>query len=1156
MRGAVPSRWFNTSRTITLIIGISVVILGCIVLAGWVFDVELLKGIVAGLATMKSQTAVTFILTGLSLITIRQNGRLSWRITSRILGGFVAAIGFAVLAEYGFSVNLGIDQFPIRDLSRGAAFPGRMAPATAMAFVMIGFGFLLIDKSWRRGIRPAQWCALAGGSISAVAVIGYMLDVPSLYRFSPFSTVALHTAFGLGISAAGILLSRPGVGLVEIFYSEGVGGTIARRLFPGAVVTPIVVVWLVGRGEAAGMYGPGLSRALDALALTLGLTTLIWWSGVNLDRSQRDKIKTQEELQNIEERLRLATDYSNTGLWDWDLRTNEVYFSSIWKRQIGYAEDEIPNHFEEWQSRVHPDDLAEALAKVKAYVAKPWPNFENEFRFRHKEGSYRWILAKASVLLDDRGVPARMLGSHLDVTERKHAEEALRLSEIRFRRLFEQANDGIFVIGSDNRYLDANARGLELLGYSKDELLRMNVADVLAPHEKPRLAPESRLMMSGIPHLAEWEHVRKDGSTFPGEVSARPIAGESYLAIVRDLTQRRLAEEALRAAEEQLRLALEAAHIGTFDWNIPLNRITWSRRHEELWGFRPGEFGGTFEAFAQRVHPDDLVELNADVADCMATHKSFVLEFRVIWPDGSVHWVSGQGEFYYSDAGEPRRMRGAAIEITERKRAQDIIQEQMRLLSESQRIAHIGSWAWDLATTSIQWSDEAYRIYGLTRESFIPEGESFLRLIVAEDRPLMKEWIRACVAGEHPGELEFRAVLPTGEIRTLSGRGDLYRSADGTPASMVGTIQDITERKVAEASLRESEAKFSAAFHTSPAALVIVDTDGRIVEVNQAFCDLIRYAREEIIGKTSSEIGIVTEDARQTIVDTFEDNGRRLRNVGLTIHAKDGSQHEVMLSAVHVWLNGVPHRLSTMVEVTERNRSERMLQVQAGQLRALSVRLQKAREEERAMVARDLHDQIGQILTAIKMDVAWAANHTSESGAVQNRLKTTVDLISEGVQSVRKICTELRPGVLDDLGLSAAIEWQANEFTSRTGITCFVTVPPDDLDLNGETSIALFRIFQEALTNVARHANANSVQASLRQDDAHVLLQVHDDGRGISHVEVASSLGILGMKERAQGCGGEVSVCGKPGEGTTVTVRIPLHNTIAAVSNHAHSDSR
>jgi PAS domain S-box-containing protein len=145
--------------------------------------------------------------------------------------------------------------------------------------------------------------------------------------------------------------------------------------------------------------------------------------------------QTEAALRESEERLRLATASSNTGLWDWDIRTNQVHYSPIWKSQIGYEEHEISNSLEEWRSRVHPDDLDRTLATVKAFLAKPWPDYELEFRFRHKNGTYRWILSKGSLLLDGEGKAYRMLGSHIDITARKQAEQELQASREQLRSL-------------------------------------------------------------------------------------------------------------------------------------------------------------------------------------------------------------------------------------------------------------------------------------------------------------------------------------------------------------------------------------------------------------------------------------------------------------------------------------------------------------------------------------------------------------------------------------------------------------------------------------------------------------------------------------------------------------------------------------------------
>jgi signal transduction histidine kinase len=191
------------------------------------------------------------------------------------------------------------------------------------------------------------------------------------------------------------------------------------------------------------------------------------------------------------------------------------------------------------------------------------------------------------------------------------------------------------------------------------------------------------------------------------------------------------------------------------------------------------------------------------------------------------------------------------------------------------------------------------------------------------------------------------------------------------------------------------------------------------------------------------------------------------------------------------------------------------------------------------------------------MDMTWMVRHLPNSkDDVHERLEGSIELINDGVQSVRRICSGLRPGVLDDLGLAAAIEWQANEFASRTGISITLSLPPAELQLDGDRSTVIFRIFQECLTNVARHAEAEAVRTSLYEEGEDLLLAVQDDGKGFRESEVAGSLGLLGMKERAQACGGSVQVSSRPGQGTTVTVRVPLCAANVEREDHANSDSR
>ena len=230
----------------------------------------------------------------------------------------------------------------------------------------------------------------------------------------------------------------------------------------------------------------------------------------------------------------------------------------------------------------------------------------------------------------------------------------------------------------------------------------------------------------------------------------------------------------------------------------------------------------------------------------------------------------------------------------------------------------------------------------------------------------------------------------------------------------------------------------------------------------------------------------------------------------------------------------------------ERKQAETDLRNSRDQLRALAAKLQSVREEERKLITRDIHDELGQALTGFKMDLAWMRNRlqTDDASSRAQLLQKIAEmgaLVDSTANTIRKLCTELRPGILDDLGLTAAIEWQAREFTKRTGIRCAVTTQAENLALDSNQTTAAFRIFQEILTNVARHAEASKVNVRLEATGKEIVLEASDNGRGIrdSEIDGTKSLGLVGMRERALLLGGALELRGVPGEGTTVTVRLP-----------------
>lgn len=230
-------------------------------------------------------------------------------------------------------------------------------------------------------------------------------------------------------------------------------------------------------------------------------------------------------------------------------------------------------------------------------------------------------------------------------------------------------------------------------------------------------------------------------------------------------------------------------------------------------------------------------------------------------------------------------------------------------------------------------------------------------------------------------------------------------------------------------------------------------------------------------------------------------------------------------------------------EVAERKEAQRRLEASQGQLRRLSGHLQQAREEERVRIAREIHDELGQALVGLKMDVAWLRRSLSRPlPAVLSKLEQMSGRIDETVRSVRRISAELRPSILDDLGLNAALEWQLEEFRARTGIACVLTSRLGPKTLDPDRATALFRIFQEALTNVARHAQASRVTVTIEETKDSLTLSIEDNGRGIRAEELAQpqSFGLLGVRERVHLLEGDIDIRGIPGEGTHVAVRIPI----------------
>ena len=353
------------------------------------------------------------------------------------------------------------------------------------------------------------------------------------------------------------------------------------------------------------------------------------------------------------------------------------------------------------------------------------------------------------------------------------------------------------------------------------------------------------------------------------------------------------------------------------------------------------------------------------------------------------------------------------------------------------------------------------------------------------------------------------------------------------------------ELATASARIENLLVQYTDLYEFAPAGYLSLDRGGVIRRVNLSGARLFGVPRSRLVNRRFLLMvdlvdRVVFSDFLQRL---FSRSDRQSCEVLLLNGGADGpivrieatrSDHEEECRAV-------------MLDVTERKRAESQLEASRELLRNLATRLRTVREEERTRIAREVHDQLGHAFTDLKFDLAWLKRRLQEDGApsrspMVRRISRMIKRVTDEIDLARRIAAELRPAVLDTLGLAAAVEWASMQFERRTQIGCDLELPEGDLALDQRQSTALFRIFQETLSNVSRHAGASRVRVRIRAGSGGLTLEVSDDGRGITGEEIASphALGLLGMRERAIELGGEMAIRGSAGQGTSVIVTLPL----------------
>ena len=505
-------------------------------------------------------------------------------------------------------------------------------------------------------------------------------------------------------------------------------------------------------------------------------------------------------------------------------------------------------------------------------------------------------------------------------------------------------------------------------------------------------------------------------------------------------------------------------------------------------------------------------------------------------PDGSNGWLQWESLPWRKGNGEIGGLILFTQVITSRKRAEEALRD-----SEERfvKIFNLSPFRMGILRARdgvvLEINDSWIRETGFSREEVVNRPVFALAPWLGED---LTEKIREVLAKrESVLNLEVRFATKDGQ-EAIANTSAVLIDIDNEPCYL-WAANDITERKHAEEALKASERRFSIAFNSNPMLSTISMLEGgRFLAVNDSFIEMTGYSREEAVGHTALELNLWPnpEDRKRVMQKLQKETS--VRDFEAQIRLKNGEERLLLLSIEKIELDGQPCLLHVANDVTLRKRAEEAL-------RALSARVHSAREEEGTRIAREIHDELGGALTGLKWDLEKIDRTLNGSGngasEVRKRISTMTTLIETTINTVRRISSELRPGVLDDLGLVAAIEWQVQQFQARTGVRSHLDNKAGEIELTREKATTVFRILQEILTNVLRHAHASNIYVTLSETKECFELEVRDDGLGITESQRINSrsLGLLGMKERALLVGGEVNITGEEGVGTTVVVRVP-----------------
>ncbi len=760
----------------------------------------------------------------------------------------------------------------------------------------------------------------------------------------------------------------------------------------------------------------------------------------------------------------------------------------------------------------------------------------------------------------------------------------LQTSDEFYRLIVETSQEGIWLLDSQGNTSFVNEKMAQMLGYTPQEMLGKHLFDFMDDPGRQEAGIKLERRKHGISEHHDFRFCRKDGSDFWGIISTNPFfnEGNEYqgtLGMVTDITKRKKAEQQLISLRDSLQAQVDLRTSALSETNDRLLQEIEERTRVEaslqqshtllsalskqvpgalfksiiapdghastpysseklldIYEVAPEEIQENIDAIAERFHPEDRQRIFDSISEAARELKQWECEYRVILPRQGLKWLYG--------AALPQRLEDGAVvfygiimEITERKLMEESLKN-----SEEQFIEAFNKCPLLMAISTVEEGRyiEVNSLFletlGLRREQVIGVTSRELKLFADPDQ--RAEILKLVEKQGYATNCDARVRKPDGTI--MHGLFSAQIITLQQQQCLLTTFIDFTDRHESEKALKDSEERYRRLFEVESDSVVLLDKEsGLFLDVNSAAVCMYGYTKEEFMGLHHTAISADPEASRQALVGYQT-------SIPLRWHKKkDGTTFPVEISGSYFWYKGREVSVAAIRDITTHVQGEERLVELNRKLQALNEHAQKVQEQERFAIARDIHDEIGQNLTVLKLDLEWIASKLpGNSPDIVDRITEMGVSIEQLTSKVQQIAANLRPPLLDQVGLVAAIECHVQEIKKRSNLEFFLMLNEDVDPIDKDIATTVMRIVQEGLTNIIRHARADEVSISLCKSGRNLILEISDNGCGITPEQMASqgSYGLMGMRERARICHGELMITSSPGNGATLYITIPLEN--------------